>query len=68
MASQPVNLGCYGASPEKEQREKKVSARTRLDSLRGGGLVLRFGEPRRRNVASELSVGQHLPPPGVPNS
>lgn len=31
--------------PEKEWRDR---SHTRLDSLRGGGLVLRFGEPERR--------------------
>ena len=47
--------------PEREQ-EDKLNTHTRLDSLRGGGLVLRFGEPRRGNGASEIPARQQRLP------
>lgn len=47
--------------PEREQG-RQPSTHTRLDSLRGGGLVLRFGEPRRGNRASKIQARQQCLP------
>lgn len=48
-------LGLLQCIPGKERnREEKVSAHTRLDSLRGGGRVLRFGEPRRDTLLKKI--------------
>ena len=43
-----VAMRALGVIPEDGWRD---SPHTRLDSLRGGGLVLRFGEPERRTTA-----------------
>ena len=53
--------GGYESAPRKGTR-KTNSTHTRLDSLRGGGLVLRFGEPRRGNRASKIKARQQCLP------
>lgn len=52
--SQPISWSSrHSTPPDPEENRENFSTHTRLDSLRGGGLVLRFGEPRTRNMASE---------------
>lgn len=61
-AWRPVNYWRLREYTQKGNKKDKLNTHTRLDSLRGGGLVLRFGEPRRGNGASEIPARQqHLP-------